>query len=523
MSLSAYLKNRLIDCVLCIFMVLGLGLNVVQGFHVADEIAMNPLIVLAATAPFLIALFFVGYNKRSLLVGIPALIVGIVIYCAILAQFTPTPLFHEGYENNVLVFVVLPPVALAVYLLSRTRNGLAALFVIGCLACGIIQFLYATNLIAPTMLFIITCATLYLIKTSASPIAENSEDNSKRPMTSNSSNADTDSIPEPTTSARNPYLQNGLQSALAKGTDTQLPRLIMGFGLAAASCLLGAGLFFLVIAPLNPPAHELKLITEYYSLEEVHVSGLLAFLHQRNDDLSSRNFDEESRYSDSLSENEQDANGDAHANDDGTDEQKGAGSYDALTVGDPLSLVRYLQEHWWIGVLVLVFLVVAWIMVVALVRLRRKRRLQRWSRLDPDQRCKAIFQHVCCVLEKASLIERGSKTPAELAESAHEFTRRLERQASATDLNRQPRKSGMVRADQPLMPSQKQEREAGSGAELPRTDFEHLATCFSRVSYGSDNPTPDEIAQAETYVTLLPKRLLKTIGHLRYLRHFLRV
>ena len=73
MNYAAYLREHLADFLLCALAALGLGLNVVQGFHISEQVADNAPLISLATATPLAALFLIGYSKRSLQVGIPAI------------------------------------------------------------------------------------------------------------------------------------------------------------------------------------------------------------------------------------------------------------------------------------------------------------------------------------------------------------------------------------------------------------------------------------------------------------------
>lgn len=455
MSYGGYLRNCLIEYALCALMCLGLGLNLVQGFHIADVLAENAALVALATAVPLLAPFLAAYSKRSLMVGIPAIVVGVVAYSFALAQLTPTSLFAETYENTSLMFMVLLPVPFCTYLLSRTRSGLSALFIIGCILCGVIQFLYGKDLVAATVLFMAACAVLCLMKGS------------------------------------------GVLSS-------QIPSLAMAASLAAIAALVSVCAFVFIIAPLNPPTHELKLITEYYSLEEVHVSGVLSFLHQRNDALNSNKQDEETQQSSQTGDDEQDAEGGSDTQDGGDDEQLGEGSYDPVTVGDPLSAIRYLQEHWWTVLFVFLLVVAAWVAVVVVRRTMRKRRVERWRSRGTRGEYEAVFEYACAALERAELIDRGSKTPLELAEASQDTIRAFEEKARGS------------KADDEHASGQVGEREREAA-------FSRLASTFSRIRYGGVEPTPDELADAEAYAAMVPKRLSKTVGPIRYLRHFFHV
>ena len=524
MSFAHYMRSLLPDFALCALMALGLGLNVVQGFHIPDDVAENVPLVLAATALPLAALLPVGYSKRTLAAGVPALLVALVAYGIVLAQLTPTPLFAENYENTSLVFVVLLPVAIAVFLLSRTRSGLVIAFAAGSITCAAIQFLYGKDLVVATALFVVACAALYLVKSSLMPSGASSG-------TALAAALQGKLGPHATEGAGSPAPEPPEASSLA----ARLPQIGMAIALALLAALLAAGTFLAIIAPLNPPARELKLITEYYSLEEVHVSGVLAFLHQRNDSLTSRNQNDETDYSSTLGDETQDAEGESDMQRDDSEEQLGEGSFDTSPFGAALSIIRYLQEHWWIGIIALIALAALWVFVVATRRFLRKRRLSRWQSLGPQGEYLQSFDHICAVLEKARLIERGSKTPHELALAASEQTRNLERYVGKKSRNNgNGAMAGQIAhpdaADRigqealsgdALTANIQSDQTGGIVGEAP--EFPSLARSYARISYGADDPSKQELDALESYVQLLPKRLCRTIGHIKYLRHFFTV
>ena len=171
--------------------------------------------------------------------------------------------------------------------------------------------------------------------------------------------------------------------------------------------------------------------------------------------------------------------------------------------------MRYFQEHWWVGLIILAALIAAWLLVIVARRLMRKRRLARWKALGSRDEFLSAFDHICASLERAQLIERGSKTPLELAVSANESARRLE--------SRVMEKAVLT----PIDADADKDNVDANGANDTR--FAQLAACFARVSYGAAEPSDSELSAAESYVELLPKRLSKTIGHARYLRQFFHV
>lgn len=445
MSFAGYIKRTWVEALLCVLAALAMGLTVVQAFHIPQETACNVALVAAATGVPVLLLHAVAFNKRSVLVGVPVLVLACIAGAVVLARLTPTQLFDDAYDNSSLVFVVCALTALVVFLLARTRPGTVVAFAVGCFTCGAVQFLYLTELVWPTILFMVSCASLYLCKGVA---------------------------------------RGAQETRVSAARD--LPGAGMAVALTALAAILACGVFFAVVAPLNPPAFELKLITERYSLEEVRVSGITDLLHQRDQEQDSKNESDDTDGANRDNDERQQAQGASSPQDAGEDEQLGAGSLSMSDHGDPMNAVRYFQDNPWLLLLVPVILALLWLAVVLARRYARKRRLAAWQELPPRAEAEALHRHFCTVLAKIGLFERGAHTPTELAAASREQTARFECYGESAT-------------------------------------FADVTAAFVRVAYGGADPSRGELEAMEAYYRLIPARSVRTAGRLAHIRNFFRV
>ena len=182
----------------------------------------------------------------------------------------------------------------------------------------------------------------------------------------------------------------------------------MGAGVCAVALALSCGVFFAFIAPLNPPAQEVKLITQYYSLEEIPVSGYSKVQHQQNEDLKSQNSVEGDATTTQTDSREEQVDGDEGNAAQGVQ----INGFDALT-----GAVRYFIDHpLWLLVFPAIALVIA--LVIAIKKLLRRRRFEKMCALAPAAQVKAFYLFFEKRLALFGITHEGTRTPIEHAQNA---------------------------------------------------------------------------------------------------------
>lgn len=147
--LATFLKASFFDYVLVLVVSSALVFTVSYGFNSAAALRGNIFVIAVVCALVLAALYVGSWSKRAIPVSLAlyaAVAAGAVVFVSGLSP-APTDLFVDGQVNDVdgnyavfgIVLVAVPPL---VYVLSRRTWGVAVLLFLTALACGTIQFLY---------------------------------------------------------------------------------------------------------------------------------------------------------------------------------------------------------------------------------------------------------------------------------------------------------------------------------------------------------------------------------------------
>lgn len=142
-----FLESSVLDFALVLTVSAALTFTVSYGFESAAGYRGNAALVVALTAPLLLALFAGTWSKKALAPSIAATAIVAVGIVAAAVAVSPDPLFAGGSVNDVdgsygvfaLVAVTVP---VLVFLLSRRPTGLVFLLLVDVIACGTVQFLY---------------------------------------------------------------------------------------------------------------------------------------------------------------------------------------------------------------------------------------------------------------------------------------------------------------------------------------------------------------------------------------------
>lgn len=375
MSIRAYARFAVWDFLLCLCLAASLALTVCQGFNIVDELRDNVALVCGLTGVLVLVLVTAAYGRRTAVVG--GVLFVVLALCLMgygVAQTTQGVLAQDVEENALTFYLVIVLVSLVTVLLSRRKAGAVVLLVLGCLCCGVIQFLYLEWRITEFAVFVVVAGVnvmyrYYLASLRASQSA---------------------------------------RTAFAPVILTAL--LVMGVAGGVA-----AGVWFGVIAPLNPPAQQLILITEYKAKPEVEVQGSDTFYERLQDLLSNMQPETEMTTSETTDEGQQ------QAPDEGTEdledaEAAGRAGYDGTGVANAWQVTYQLVASLALVILAVVLLVA---LAVALKLRLRRRRLQRMCALPPLQQAVAFYRFYLGRLDRVGVKRAVQDTPREFAEHAH--------------------------------------------------------------------------------------------------------
>lgn len=383
-----YALHSLPEWVLCSVAAVSLCANVLQGFRLPEAMyeAYVPLTIL--TALFLAILFVVGYSRRTVAAGIPILVIAAVVVL-ICSRNRISFLESENPEENTgLWYLVVLATALAVYLLSRTTGGSAVLCILGALAnAWICLSLYP---------FSDACLIIFLV--SALAIFSFCR-----------------------------YKRRVLKTSTRKSAYPAM----LGISCAAAviSVLCASLIWFLIIAPLNPPVKDVKLINNLVSLEVMEKIGISKVEVLMNEDLSNQKDEDFERMTDETEDNEeeelQDLNNDplGAVNSDLPDVEIPKDQGESL----PVRYVQLLTRHTIAAILLTCLLVLLIAAAVALFVLRHRLWLNRLKKTaQRDKQVDILYHRLRKKLQVIGMAKSGADTPLE-------YARRIEKQTALLD------------------------------------------------------------------------------------------
>lgn len=226
-----HLRNHMADGVLCLCAGVGLCFSVYAGFVLEPPWDGNLLAACALGAVVQLLMLVFSYSRRLTGAGIAAAVAAGVLAVLLVRK---NRLLADGASNSAVVFFLVTVLIMAlVFLLGRTRWGAAVLFLLGVLVGAGSQFLQFPAPAWSLPLFTCSAAVLFLCRCYA-------------------------------VSARRAELGG-----------THLAAYLRQAGLLClAALVLAAGLYQGVIAPLEPPTQDLRLIQTLKSMEWLRVLGV---------------------------------------------------------------------------------------------------------------------------------------------------------------------------------------------------------------------------------------------------------
>lgn len=451
MSVRDYFKSIIGEFIILWMTTWALAYNVECGFVTGDGYLKNPALLMLIVAGVLAVLYAVSYSKRTLVIGLPLCIVALVVALVICVVASGGQNVFNDVEGNLFLFVVIAIIVSALcFAASRARWGTIALAVVGAITCCLIEFMYEEYHAVPMVIFVLAAMALVIYQ----------------------------------------QYRRGL-----KGTDTVRSAFGsatgLAIGVAAIVGLLGVGIFFVVVAPLNPPAQEIKLFTEYLALEELPRRGTNAELAITDPDLTSTltNEEEQEAQQDEEQEDEQDAN-----QDEGTQMNPLSSSmqsvgqavgYAADTTVEAFNLFTSQLKPWqW--VLLIILLILLLLSPIFIKKGLRKRFYNNALESSPRDYVKQLYERFMRDFDRMGIKRNAQATPYEYA----------------------------YNNDKALMDFS--ENDAGASFAL-------ITLIFMKASFGTDPLTAADILACDGFYRSFYRNCRVHVGRLRYVRLFFRL
>ena len=379
--MSAYLRNRLPEFILCVGMTLGLNMAVLSGWVLTDSFSGSLLVTAEVVAVIVAVLYLLAYNRLTVGIGV---FLGVVLAAATLAYLrVADPLADETANSEFMFFLVSVCVSVLTFLLTRTKSGTIVALAAGTLVTAGAKFLEFPTPLGAFLLFLGCSLAMVLMRVYAATMRR----------------------------AFAGMVRAGRYFAQSAGVVT-------------VAGLLACLVFFAVIVPLNPPTRDLELISMLRTMETMSVfgvsqthevydpdllsSGLIADHRDGNQEGDEEGDEEEGTAADSQRENEQDSDGgesSANAQDQWENNPN---------LQEMLQAVRFEQVE--MGAIIVVLLVVAALAALIGGKLALRRRWHR--RVDALPAADAVINYYRFFLKRFARIGLGKAPATTLTEYA---------------------------------------------------------------------------------------------------------
>lgn len=451
MGFARYLKYSLWDLLLCACASSALTFVLCTGFDSTRPLQEPPLLFVMVLACTLLSLFItcIAYCLPSAVIGGVALALGTALTMMGLWTASGAASLLDDTPGNYTSFALMAVLcAVLVHVLSRRRATTLVLLAGGTLLCAVIEYLYFLGHLLPTLLFMVAGAALYAYRN---------------------------------------YQGNLL------GSETER----ISFGSATAAGLViavvavgvGAGLFTLCIAPLNPPNVIVKLLTEHVRVDEENVRGIGDSVSVQNDQLYSNNvLGQIPGKAGEQGDTEQTPNMDDTRQTEDAETTPNAGSALGLAqegepdAGQPVSA----EAPDWLPLACVLALVGAVVLLVAMRKLLRWRAWGKLGLLSPRQQVGARYLFFMRRFKRLKLPQPGTQTLSEYLLSANGSLRRFEQTTETPAFNR-------------------------------------LTSAYCAVVYGNAEPSESTMRTFEEYHRSFYRNARKLAGPLKYLWLFFRL
>ena len=379
LMVKRYIFHTLPEWFFCIVLLVSLDWNLVQSFDLPQTLCADlPRIILVNIAAVTV-LFATGFSKRTLKMGIPLLIAAGVIAILICTQSGVSLLeSNDADANEGLFYLVLIVTALIVCPLVRRSEGAVFLGIFGSLANGWFAVLKYPFSDLALVGFLLSVMILYLL-------------------------------------AR----YNGTMRRVSSVKSSFRPMFAVIMSVAVLALASGAGLYYAIVRPLNPPTQKIQVIERVLSLEVLDQIGISKEQILVDENLASDNTNE-----------------DMHAAEEGDQEQEeeeSSGSerpqadhYGSSGSEMPAPAFELLKEHHYLLISLIVLILMGIITIITRFLLRHQLWLKRIQKLERDEQVDQIYHHLRERLPVLSVSSPGGDTPNRYAYRIRHQTRILD-------------------------------------------------------------------------------------------------
>lgn len=260
MSFAEYAKNSAGEALLVLISAWAMSTVGFNAFELDGIATLHPLIAFPLTLVLVAILYAAAYRRSRWLFGAVMFVATVAVMAAVAMMLsTADAAPYEDIEGNYLylVFVVMFSSA-GCFLLARTLPGSAVWFVVACFFCAVVQAFYQSGELAFSFVVLVSSLALVIHR------------NFKRGR------------------QESDVAANGGTSRGMAWLSAVAPVLVSA---AAALCV-----WFGIIAPLNPGAFHITLVTDYKSMPIIELKGTGDFEPTMNTDYKTKNLADGKRY-----------------------------------------------------------------------------------------------------------------------------------------------------------------------------------------------------------------------------------
>ena len=262
------IKQRFADWLLCLVMAACMTEIVCSGFLLEAGAYRGVAMIFALSAALQALLQLISYRRSFIVIGI---IAGVLLaLAAVITIKTTQPFSSEGASSRFIFALILFAASLLVFLMTRTKAGTAALFLLGTITCAGAHFLQFPIMLWSFLLFEIAVLAMFFLRV---------------------------------------YTASLLKADIGK-VRIGAYMLQMGAVCIAAFAMAG-GIYFGVVHPLDPPTQELKLITRLQSMPLLEVLGVSDTKVVFDSELASRQTPDTTEFSSDTGEEQNESIGEA--------------------------------------------------------------------------------------------------------------------------------------------------------------------------------------------------------------------
>ena len=446
MSVKDYLRASAFDFLLCLVIAIGLGYINCGAFFVDASLQNSPVALALSCAVPLVLLFAAAFSTRTIVPG--AIATAVVLVIAIIAAGAiggSANIFDDTAGNPVVFIIVMFLSSAATFLLTRKRWMPRAFFLVAVLDMAFVEFMYKDGHWAALVAVIIAAGAMAVYRNYRANLREASS------------------------------TKVSFTAAFSVGT-------VFSVVLAALACAL----FFGVIAPLNPPAQEIKIFTRYVNYEQVEMTGVGDTALTQDPDKASATTTDQTQ--DSTDDSDGDNENDVNATMKPSDAPSDGSQADQSDQGDNVlqQMFNYLMENPPLMALFILLVLVVLALPFVIKQMLRRRWLAKTCSLPPDQAMKRFFMFFMRKFRILKVRKHDEQTLAEFVDATKGT----------------------------LEPFANNDR---------NVEFADVARIYSKVVYGHAQPSEDEMTQVESFYKGFRRAFAELSGKLKYCLRYWRV